>query len=73
MSRLRSRSNLPHYERPPRPRKSDYQQSGRGLLDAYPQAGQELADWRAILNAQLERDMHLAADPEWWAASEGDE
>ena len=65
MTRIRSRGNLPHYERPPLPRKSDFQQHGRGMLDNYPQPGQtDLADWRAILNAQLERDMHLSDLPD---------
>ena len=53
------------------PRKR-YGDSGRGAFaDAYPQPGQvDNADYRALLAAQLHRDMLLAADPEWWTGDD---
>ncbi len=69
--RIRSKqSPAPHYERPPQPRKRDYIQTSTPD-DYYPLPGDR--DHRALLAAQLHRDMLLAADPEWWAWREGDE
>ncbi len=76
MTRLRSRRTpvvAPPYERLALSRKR-YGDSGRGAFtDAYPQPGEVDQAVRALRAAERHRDMLLAADPEWWAASESDE
>ncbi len=62
MSRIRSRhSSRDFYQRPPLPRKSDFQQSS-APNDYYPLSGDH--DHRALLAEQLRRDRELTDLPD---------